>query len=289
MHADLMLDCRNLHGEGVLWDAGAGRLRWTDIHGKALWSCAGDGSGAERVAMTDRVCAFAPRKGGGLIVAFADRISLLDKGHRDERVIASFEPDDPETRLNDGRTDRQGRFVVGGMNEGSGRRTSSVVRVDPDLGVETLFGDVSCANATCFSADGRTMYFADTPEGTLQAYAYDPETGALGEPRILADLNGKEGLPDGACIDAEGGVWVAMWEGRRVLRVSPDGRVDREIEVPVWKPTCCAFGGAKLDILFITTSRLLTDEAQLEAEPHSGGLFACRPGVLGIEDRPFAG
>jgi L-arabinonolactonase len=239
--------------------------------------------------MFDRVCAFAPRESGGLIAAFPNRISLLDKGHREERVISRFEEGHPETRLNDGRTDRQGRFVVGGMNEVSGRADSSVVRVGADLGVETLFGDVACANATCFSPDGRVMFFADTPEGQLRAYDYDSRTGALGEPRVHVDLRGGAGLPDGACVDEEGGVWVAMWEGRRVVRVAPDGSVDREIEVPVWKPTCCAFGGDDLGTLFITTSRLGTEEGRLREEPLSGGLFACRPGVRGVEDSPFRG
>lgn len=292
VRAELVLDCRNTHGEGILWDAHAGRVRWTDIEGQALWSLDPGKGEAERLPMPDRVCAFAPRGGGGLLVAFAHSLALLGPDGRDERIVAEFEPGNPETRLNDGRTDRQGRFVVGGMNEVSGRADSSVVRVvrvGPDLGVETLIAGVSCANATCFSPDGRTMYFADTPEGRLRAYPYDPETGALGEPRTHADLRGGTGLPDGACVDEEGGVWVAMWEGRRVLRVAPDGSVDREIEVPVWKPTCCAFGGPDLDVLYVTTSRLGSEEAQLAEEPLSGGLFACRPGPRGLEDRPFAG
>jgi L-arabinonolactonase len=289
VRAELVLDCRNVHGEGVLWDARAGRLRWTDIHGRALWSCGADGGGVERVEMPDRVCAFAPRDVGGLIVAFADRIALLDDHHTEERVLALFEPENPETRLNDGRTDRQGRFVVGGMNEGSGRADSTVVRVGPDLSVETLFDGVSCANATCFSPDGRTMYFTDSPERKIRAYPYDPAAGALGEPRLLADLAQADGVPDGACVDAEGGVWCAIWEGHRVIRVAPDGTVDQTVEVPVWKPTCCAFGGEDLRTLFITTSRLGTEEGRLAEEPLSGGLFACRPGPHGIEDSPFAG
>ena len=90
-------------------------------------------------------------------------------------------------------------------------------------------------------------------------------------------------------MDAEGGVWNAEWEGRRVVRVAPDGNIDRVIEVPVWKPTCCAFGGPDLDTLFITTSRLLSNEAALEKEPESGGLFAVKPGVRGVLDTPFNG
>jgi L-arabinonolactonase len=289
LHAELLLDCRNMHGEGILWDARQHRLRWTDIHGQGLWSCDADGGAAQRAAMPDRLCAFAPRAGGGLIAAFADRLALLGPDLREERMLAQFEPDNPETRLNDGRTDRQGRFVVGGMNEVSGRADSRVLRVDARLRVETLFGGVACANATCFSPDGRTMYFADSPQRRLRAYPYDPETGALGPPRIHAELGDVPGLPDGASVDEEGGLWVAMWDGGAVLRLAPDGRLDRRIAVPVRKPSCCAFGGPDLGTLFITTSRLGAAEPEIAREPLSGSLFAVRPGVAGLADTPFAG
>jgi L-arabinonolactonase len=175
------------------------------------------------------------------------------------------------------------------MNEATGAADSSVVRVDPDGSVTTLIDGVACANSTCFSADGRTMFFADTPERIIRAYEYDPATGALGSMRVHADLAAEPGLPDGSCVDAEGGLWNAEWEGRRVVRVAPDGRIDRVIEVPTWKPTCCAFGGADLDTLFITTSRLMSSDDDLAGDPHAGGLFAIRPGVRGVADALFAG
>jgi L-arabinonolactonase len=133
------------------------------------------------------------------------------------------------------------------------------------------------------------MFFTDTPEQTIRAYAYDPATGALGAMRILADFADEPGIPDGSCVDAEGGVWNAEWEGHRVVRVAPDGTIDRVVDVPVWKPTCCAFGGPGLDTLYITTSRLMSSPDELAAEPHSGGLFAVKPGFRGVVDTPFGG
>lgn len=239
--------------------------------------------------MHDRVCCFAPRASGGWIVAYADRVVLLDDGFENERLVTRFEPDNPETRLNDGRTDRQGRLIAGGMNEGSGKADSSVICIDTDLGVHTLFHGVSCANSTCFSPDGATMFFADTPDREVVAYAYDAANGAATNRRVLASFAGEPGLPDGSCVDAEGGVWNAEWEGRRVVRIAPDGTIDQVIEVPVWKPTCCAFGGRDLDTLYITTSRLMSDEAALAKEPSSGGLYAVKPGVKGVIDAPFNG
>jgi L-arabinonolactonase len=239
--------------------------------------------------MSERVCCFAPRESGGLIVAYADRVVLFDPLTRKETLVAQFEPENPETRLNDGRTDRQGRFIVGGMNEVSGKSDSSVICVDLDLSVRTIISHVSCANSTCFSHDGTTMFFADTPDREIVAYDYDTHAGSVTNRRVHASFKEEPGLPDGSCVDAEGGVWNAEWEGSRVVRVASDGTIERIIDVPVWKPTCCAFGGPDLDTLFITTSRLMSDQTALIKEPESGGLFAVKPGIRGVIDTPFYG
>lgn len=284
--AKLIIDCKNQHGEGIFWNAADGLVWWTDIEGRALWSFDPGTSQGESYPMRDRVCCFAPRQSGGFIVAFADRISFLDLDTGAEEKICDFEPVNPETRANDGRTDRQGRFVVGGMNEKSGEANSSVIRIDERLNVETLLEGVSCANSTCFTADGATMFFADTPDREILAFDYG--TG-LSNRRVLASFQGEPGLPDGSCVDSEGGVWNAEWEGKRVVRVSPEGHIDTVIDLPVCKATCCAFGGPDLDTLYITTSRLMSDEATLEREPNSGGLFAVKPGFKGLQDSPFCG
>ncbi|MXY34416.1 MAG: SMP-30/gluconolactonase/LRE family protein, partial [Boseongicola sp. SB0664_bin_43] len=175
------------------------------------------------------------------------------------------------------------------MNEVSGAADSSVISVGTDLSVVKLIDGVSCANSTCFSADGKTMFFADTPEREIVAYDYDQLAGTVSNRRVHASFRDEPGLPDGSCVDAEGGVWNAEWEGHRVVRVAPNGEIDRVIDVPVWKPTCCAFGGPGLDTLFITSSRLMSDEQALRDEPASGSLFAARPGVCGVLDAPFNG
>lgn len=284
--AKLILDCENQHGEGIFWNAADGLVWWTDIEGRALWSFDPETSQGRSYPMKDRVCCFAPRQSGGLIVAFADRISFLDLDTGEERKICGFEPENPETRTNDGRIDRQGRFVVGGMNEVSGKSNSSVIRINETLDVETLLEGVACANSTCFSPDGKTMFFADTPDREILAFDYGAE---LSSRRVLASFADEPGLPDGSCVDADGGVWNAEWEGRRVVRINPQGDIDTVIDLPVWKPTCCAFGGPNLDTLYITTSRLMSDEATLAREPQSGGLFAVKPGFKGLQDTPFCG
>lgn len=287
--AEMVLDCRNSHGEGILWNDADQRVWWTDIHGQALWALDPETRAVEDFALPERVCCFAPRAGGGLIVGFADGFAYFDPSTGAREPIAAFEPDNPHTRLNDGRTDRQGRLIAGGMNEGTGAYDTTVVRVDADGGIAVILDGVSCANSTCFSPDGRTMYFADTPVGEIWAYDYDPATGTPGARRTLASFEREPGLPDGSCVDAEGGVWNAEWNGHRVVRIAPDGTIDHVIDVPVLNPTCCAFGGRDLDTLYITTSRLMMTDEQLEAEPTSGSLYAVKPGVKGLHDAAFAG
>lgn len=290
MHVRLEVDAADAHGEGVLWSAEHGLVMWTDIHGRRIWTHdpATGRSGSHPVP--GRLCCFAPRRGrpwNEIVAAFSDGFAFLDVLTGVTTPIADFEPELATTRLNDGRTDPAGRLIAGGMDEGEGMRPiSSVWRLDADLGLTKLFGGVACANGTCFSPDGLTMYFADSPERAIRAYPYDPATGGLGEPRRLAAV---DGIPDGSCTDAEGYVWNAVWEGYRVDRWSPDGRLDRSVAVPVAKPTCCAFGGANLATLFITSSRLGESPERLAREPSAGGLFALEPGVRGLATPPFAG
>jgi len=289
MQAELVLDCQNQHGEGVYWNANDGCVWWTDIEGKCIWSFSPETGQSQQYPMSERVCCFAPRQSGGLVIAFADRISFFDLTNQREQIIEQFEPDKPDTRLNDGRTDRQGRFILGGFNEVNGVANSSVIRLDKDLAVTELISNVACANSTCFSPDGSTMYFADTPDNEMVAYDYDIASGSISNKRVHYTFADEPGFPDGSCVDAQGGVWNAEWEGRRVVRVDLNGNLDQIIDVPVWKPTCCAFGGPNLDTLFITTSRLMSDEKALAKEPESGGLFAVTPGVQGVLDTPFCG
>ena len=289
MRAELIVDCKNEHGEGVFWNPSDGRIWWTDIQGRALWSFDPVTTQSTSIPMEDRVCCFAPRAAGGLIVAYSDRVVLFDPETKQETLVTLFEPENPETRLNDGRTDRQGRLVVGGMNEVSGKPDSSVISIDGNLKVQTLIDQISCANSICFSPAGNTMFFAETQDRKILAFDYEKGRGTLTNKRLHASFKQEPGLPDGSCVDAEGGVWNAEWEGHRVVRVAPNGTIDRVIDVPVWKPTCCAFGGPNLDTLFITSSRLMSDEATLKKEPSAGGLFAVKPGIRGVVDTPFKG
>ena len=289
---ELVVDCRNTLGEGAVWNDADRHLWWTDIEGRLLWTYEPESGRCASGQTAERVGCFAPRRNGqGFVVAFSSGFALYDPATGWRQDIVAFEPDQPDTRLNDGRTDRQGRLIAGGFDEkGGGRLISSVVRLDPDLTATTLFSEVGCANGICFSPEGQTLYFADSMRAEIWAFGYDPETGGLGERRVVATIKGnRPGIPDGSCIDAEGCIWNAEWDGGAIVRWTPDGRIDRVVELPVPRPTCVTFGGSDYSTLYITTARAGLSEAQLAKAPLSGGLFALRPGVKGVADSPFAG
>jgi L-arabinonolactonase len=280
-------DVRNILGEGVIWDARSSSLLWTDIESNQIWLL--DSTGRTSAVKTpERVGSFALRERGGLVVAFASGFAFWhpETGRRED--IAPFEAHLPSTRLNDGGTDRQGRFLAGGMDEKEGKPLSSLCRLDFDLSLHTLLTDICCANSLCFSPDGRLMYFADTHQGVIWRFHYDIDAGIPSGQQVFATFEDQPGSPDGSCVDADGCLWNAQWNGGRVVRYTPAGVIDRVIELPVRNPTCVAFGGAKLDVLYITTARYLMRPEEIEAEPLAGALFAISPRVTGLPSKRFA-
>jgi len=276
----------NILGEGPLWDAGAGLLYWTDIEQSEFWTL--DSSGEIKVAKApERIGCFAPCETGGFIVAFATGFAFWDPKTGQRQEIGKFEAHLPTTRLNDGGTDRQGRFLAGGLDEKDGKPISSLCRVDSDLTVHTLLTDICCSNSLCFSPDGKTMYFADMPKALIWRFDYDIDRGVPSNRQLFATFDDQPGVPDGSCVDADGCLWNAQWNGGRVVRYTPIGRIDRIVEMPVRKPTCVAFGGPRLDTLYITSARYLTPPDELEAEPLAGALFSLSPGVTGLASEKF--
>jgi len=287
---ECVLDCQNTLGEGPAWSVDEQRLYWVDIE-KSELRCYDPETGDNKVWKTpERVGSFAFRNQGGLLVAFESGMDFWDPGSGQTKRIQDFEPHLATTRTNDGRCDRQGRFIVGGMNEADdGDPISNVYRLDCDLGIHKIISSVTCANSTCFSPAGTVMYFADTPTGQIWAYDYDADTGVVANRRVFADFSDQPGMPDGSIVDAEGFLWNAQWNGYRVVRYRPDGTIDRIVDIPVMNPTCVAFGGKDLDVLYVTTARYLMTAEQIEAEPLSGGLFALKVDVQGLNEPKFCG
>lgn len=287
MKADLLIDARNALGEGIQWNAAHARLWWTDIQGKALWSCDADGGAVETLATPSRLGCFAFDPDNRLVAAFEDGIHAWDIEGGRRAPLAPFEPDHPTSRMNDGRCDRQGRFVAGGIDEGSDRATSSVIRYADGM-AETVITGVNCTNGLCFSPDGRWMYFTDSPTRVIRRYPYDPETGAMGAAQDFCALPPGGDVADGACVDSRGALWSARWGGSRVQQILPDGSDGMAVAVDAPQVTCACFGGADLDRLYITTAREGMDAAALAAAPLSGGVFVAEPGVRGLPEDRFA-
>lgn len=277
---------RNILGEDPVWDPQAGSLLWTDIEKSELWEL--DQTGRIKVANApERVGSFAPRERGGLVVAFAGGFAFWNPETGLREDIVPFEAHMPETRLNDRGTDRQGRFLAGGMDEQHGKPISSLCRLDFDCSVHTLLTDISCSNSLCFSPDGRVMYFADTPKRVIWRFAYEVDAGSLSDQQVFATFADQPGMPDGSCVDADGCVWNAQWNGGRVIRYTPTGKIDRVIELPVRNPTCVAFGGSAFEVLYVTTARYHMKPEEIEAEPLAGALFAVSTGVTGLPGKKF--
>ena len=229
------------------------------------------------------------REGGGAVVALQTGVHTFDFETGKATLVADPEAADPSTRFNDGKVDRQGRFLTGTMQTRIGREArGSVYRLDTDLSLHRLKDDVIVANGPCFSPDGATFYFADTGRRVIFAYDYDTATGAISAERVAVDTSPHDSGPDGGTVDREGYLWSALVHAGRIARFAPDGTLDRLIDMPCTRPASVMFGGPDLDILFVPSIR---DSGNVRGDrPVDGALFAIYGlGVTGIPEPRFAG
>lgn len=260
-------------GESPLWDHRSARLWWVDANAGLLRSSDAEGRD-EAEWRFDQAVGSVGLADGGLVVALADGFHRFDPIRRELTVIARPALP-PGTRMNDGKADRHGRFLAASMRLGDAQGDGALFRLDRDGRCEMLDGGVAIGNALCFSPQGDVMHFADSMAGHLWRYSYDPETGAVGPRETLADCREQGSGPDGATVDAEGRIWVALVLAQAVACYAPDGRLIRTIPVPLPYPSCPAFGGEKLDTLYVTTiansgHRLVADH------PDAGRVIAIR-------------
>lgn len=283
-----------LLGECPLWEPTSGFLYWIDIEGQVMHRYEpATGIDATR-GMPGRPGALAlGREPGELVIAMEHE---LVRWRWEEPTVfepvRTLEAAGTGNRLNDGRTDPAGRFVVGSMwaDSAAGAVTGSMYSVDAARST-TLRTDVGCPNGLAFDADRGRVYWTDTPTERVVVADYDPDTGAWENERLFLDYADLPGKPDGACVDSEGGYWSASVYGWAVIRVSPDGTVDERIELPVEKPSMPAFGGPDLDTLYVTT---IGPGGSKPSAPGRDGfvpgslLAIDGVGVRGVADQPFA-
>jgi len=284
----LIVDARNKLGEVPLWDVREQALYWVDIEGKLLQRYRPGTQAVDRWHMPERIGSFALREQGGLIAAFASGIAFYDLDTGAIEWIARPDPN-PGNRFNEGKCDRKGRFWAGTMDDSLKERSAALFRVDPDLSVHKVLDGIGISNCFVWSLDDQFFYFADTLDRRIYRLAYDHRSGALSDRRLFVDTNAENVAPDGGTIDEEGFLWNAHWDGWRIVRYAPDGRVDRVVALPVQKPTSCMFGGADLATLYVTSAIWDLTPRQLLDQPSAGGLFAVDVGVRGVPEPRFAG
>jgi sugar lactone lactonase YvrE len=292
MRAELFVDSRCELGEGIVWDAARACLWWTDIDGRQIWKHDPISRATERFIPPDRVGFIAVAAGGRLLLGGAKALYMAEPGAGTLHTtkLVDIEPDLSTTRTNDGRVDRHGNVVFGTLDEQKPRQpTAGFYHYSRKHGLRRLdLPHCRVSNSICFSPDGRTMYFTDTPTGVIRRGDYDPEAATITNLRDFATIAPADGHPDGSIVDADGCLWNAAWGGAVVRRFAPDGRLDRIVEIPARNPTCPAFGGADLSTLFVTSSRQQHTDDELARAPQAGGVFAARiDGMHGLPDSSF--
>ena len=282
MDADLAVGPHAHHGEGPVWDDVADCLYWVDmLAGDVLrW----DGTASPSRHHVGRVAAaLRPRRGGGLIVAVERGFALIECDWSQRTLAEAFT--DPAIRMNDGACDPQGRFYCGSMAYDATPGAASLYRLDPDLSCHIVLAELTVSNGLCWNLSGDTAYYVDSATQRVDAFDFDPDSGSLHNRRPVVAIDAASGSPDGMTIDADGNLWVALWDGAAVHSYSPGGNLLEVVRVPTPRPSACAFGGSDLDTLYITTSALDLYPEQSEA----GSVFAVMPGVRGVPTPRFAG
>jgi sugar lactone lactonase YvrE len=266
------------HAEGPVW---VDQLHWVDMLAGDVLSLGSDGTvGRQHVGTV--VAALRPRLSGGFVYAVERGFALDDGIGTPVRTLPDLWTTDA-VRMNEGGCDPDGRFYCGSMAYAETPGAASLYRLDPDGGVATILTDLTVSNGLEWSPDGRLAYYVDSATGRIDVMDYAADRGLTDRRPFVAI---ETGAPDGLTVDAEGGIWVALWGGSAVHRFTPEGALSEVIELPVTQVTACTFGGARLDELFITTSR---EGLSASEEPAAGALFHIRPGIAGRPVRRFAG
>jgi sugar lactone lactonase YvrE len=283
---------RDKVGESPIWSAAEQALYWVDIEGRALRRFHLASGKISSWTTPERAGCIVLRQGGGLIAAMESGIfvvELRDSAELSCRRIAAVEHPRDNMRFNDGACDRRGRFWTGTMcMDSAPLPVGRLYAFDDDELNDAGIDGLVTQNGLAFSPDGRTMYLSDS-HGSVRkiwAFDYDQDEGRPHRRREFVDMNNFPGRPDGAAIDSDGCYWICGNDAGMIHRFTPSGRLDRSIEIPVSKPSKCAFGGSGLDTMFVT-SIIPANPADAE-KTLAGGVLALNPGVSGVAEPGYA-
>lgn len=269
-------------GESPLWSVTEQALYWLDIGNKQLFRRAARDAQAVCWSLPDHPGCVAELTPGSLAVAMGDGVQRFTLDSRTSELLSASPPRVPNTRFNDGKVDPQGRLWAGTMQNNFGpngesirveRYDGALYRFDPDGSAKIIQENVGIANTVAWSPTGKRFYFGDSLRRALYVYDFDGDTGDASNKRLFFEDH-ERGIPDGSSVDVDGCLWNARWDGGAVLRITPTGKLDRSVTLPIPRPTSCMFGGAYLEILYVTSARNGLTAAQLQEYPLSGSVFA---------------
>jgi sugar lactone lactonase YvrE len=282
--ARLLIDSQCALGEGPVWHAERQQLFWLDINNRQLFAASAEGDLQNSWSFEEIMAAIAIVDRETLVLVGETGLKRLDLESGALTHLIDIERDVPTNRGNDSRVHPSGAFWIGTMVKEEGPKDGAVYHYQGGK-LERIIANAAIPNATCFSPDGRTAYWTDTPTQRILKCETDAQTGMpIGGWTLFADVSEHRGYPDGAVVDSEGFIWNARWGGSCVIRYAPDGTIDRIIEVPVSQVTCPAFGGPDLKRLFITTANKTMTPEQLANEKVAGGVFFIDLDVAGLPE-----
>ncbi|MDE2183204.1 MAG: SMP-30/gluconolactonase/LRE family protein [Alphaproteobacteria bacterium] len=278
----------NALGEGALWDAEAQALWWTDIEERKLFRYDWRGRSLGQYALPERLGSFGfVRNSEELVAAFETGFAFFSPARNTASWLKRIDGLGHGMRFNDGRVDCRGRFWAGTMAETEADTgNAELYCLTGDGSVHRRERGLTVSNGLCWSPDGRVMYLADSPRHAIWCYDFEAETGCISNRRTFA-ATPADAFPDGATVDSEGFLWSAQWGAGRVVRYAPNGGIERIVEVPASQPTCVAFGGPDMDLLFVTSARDGLGEEALRSQDGAGDVFVYRSDVKGLPEPQF--
>jgi sugar lactone lactonase YvrE len=269
-------------GEGPVWDPIGARLYFVDILRGRVHRFDPATSSLDAYDVGQPVGAVALTERDDLMLAVRAGFARLDLATGAVTHVADVEVDRPDQRMNDGKCDPFGRFWAGTMALDERSHAGALYRLGADRRVERMLASVTISNGLDWSADGRTMYYIDSPTQCVDCFDFDVASGSLANRRTFVRIPAEHGVPDGLTLDSDGGLWVALWGGGAVHRYSAEALLDGIVRLPTAYPTSCAFGGPDLADLYITSAAIKLSESDRAAQPLAGGLFVCRKPLAGF-------
>ena len=281
-----LLAAANQLGEGPLWHSKEKALYWVDIEGECFHRFFPGTGNQETYLIGQPIGCLAFRENGGLLMALRDGLGFWDLENQNLEIVTNPEASRENARFNDGKVDRKGRLWAGTIGEDA---NSALYRFGPDGSIHTMETGITISNGIGWSPDDKTMYYTDSAPRLIYSYDFDLPSGQITNQKTFVKVPVTEGFPDGLSVDSEGFIWSAQWDGWRITRYDPDGKVERVIKMPMQRPTSCTFGGDDLDQLYITSAWTGLKESDRREQPFAGDLFCIQTEIRGQPATDFIG